>query len=166
MKTKILLGAGCFWGVENIFTHLKGVEAAISGYAGGDPAQKTYKEVCTGLTGHAEVVEVTFDQSVISLEILLTIFFKMHDPTTLNRQGPDRGTQYRSAIFYFDETQKEIAQRVLEQSQKYYKDKIVTEIEAFKNFITAEDYHQKYLEKHPEGHNCHLFPSEFKSYLR
>ncbi len=166
MKSKILLGAGCFWGVENIFSHLKGVEQALSGYAGGDQTKRSYREVCTGLTGHAEVVEVIFDSQIISLRILLDIFFKMHDPTTLNRQGPDVGTQYRSVIFYFNEEQKAEALQAVERAQVFYKSKIVTEVSPYKNFIAAEDYHQKYLEKNPHGHSCHVFPAEYKNYLK
>ncbi len=166
MKSKILLGAGCFWGVENIFSHLKGVEQALSDYAGGDQTKRSYREVCTGLTGHAEVVEVIFDSQIISLRILLDIFFKMHDPTTLNRQGPDVGTQYRSVIFYFNEEQKAEALQAVERAQVFYKSKIVTEVSPYKNFIAAEDYHQKYLEKNPHGHSCHVFPAEYKNYLK
>jgi peptide-methionine (S)-S-oxide reductase len=165
-KSKILLGAGCFWGVENIFSHLKGVEQALSGYAGGDSSKRTYKEVCSGLTGHAEVVEVIFDRSIITLSSLLDIFFKMHDPTTLNRQGPDVGTQYRSVIFYNDEEQKKEAFAAINRAQSAYKNKIVTEVSAFKNFIAAEDYHQNYLDKNPLGHSCHIFPSEYRNLLK
>ncbi|MBU6175350.1 MAG: peptide-methionine (S)-S-oxide reductase MsrA, partial [Planctomycetes bacterium] len=125
----ITLGAGCFWCVEAVFQRVKGVEKVVSGYTGGAKPNPTYKEVCTGLTGHAEVIQVTFDPSVVSLETLLEIFWHTHDPTTLNRQGADEGTQYRSAVFYNDDKQRDTAEAVMEKitKEKVYNRKIVTE---------------------------------------
>lgn len=145
---KATFGAGCFWGIEKAFSKVKGVVNTLVGYSGGDfPA--TYKDVCTGKTGHAEVVQIEFDPNIISYEKLLDVFWNIHNPTTLNRQGPDIGTQYRSVIFYHDEDQEKIAKesiKKLEESRKY-KSKIVTQIEPAKEFYKAEEYHQKYLEK-------------------
>lgn len=140
------LGAGCFWCVEAIFQNLKGVEKVESGYSGGEIINPSYKEVCTGRTGHAEVVQVYFDPNVISFAEILEVFFETHDPTTLNRQGADTGTQYRSAIFYHNEKQKEVAELAKEAANESgnWSDPIVTEISAYKNFFVAEDYHQDY----------------------
>jgi peptide-methionine (S)-S-oxide reductase len=140
----ITLGAGCFWCVEAIFLALPGVKTSVSGYSGGRTKNPTYDEVCTGRTGHAEVVQVTFDPALCRLEKVLEMFFLAHDPTTLNRQGEDVGTQYRSAIFYHSERQKEIAQEVLTRTQEKWADPIVTEITPFSEFSPAEDYHQNY----------------------
>ena len=139
---------GCFWCTEAIFKKLKGVEEVISGYSGGRNANPTYEEVSGGDTGHAEAIQIKFDPSVISYEELVEIFFKLHDPTTLNQQGADIGEQYRSAIFYHDEKQREIAEKVMEkfEEDKIYSDPIVTEITEFSNFYKAEDYHQDYYE--------------------
>ncbi len=143
----ITLGAGCFWCVEAVFQRVKGVEKVVSGYTGGAKPNPTYKEVCTGLTGHAEVIQVTFDPSVVSLETLLEIFWHTHDPTTLNRQGADEGTQYRSAVFYNDDKQRDTAEAVMEKitKEKVYNRKIVTEITPLGEFYPAEDYHQNYF---------------------
>ena len=122
------VGGGCFWCTEAVFQEVKGVEKVISGYAGGNaPGKPTYREICSGLTGHAEVIQITFDADIISYQDILVIFMTTHDPTTLNRQGADRGTQYRSVIFYHDENQNRIAKEVLSQLQSYFNDKIVTE---------------------------------------
>lgn len=139
---------GCFWCTEAVFKRLKGVEGVISGYSGGRVENPTYEEVSSGDTGHAEAIQIKFDSSVISFEQLVEIFFKLHDPTTLNQQGSDIGEQYRSVIFYHDEKQKEIAEKVMEQFKrdKVYKDPIVTELTPFTNFYKAEDYHQDYYE--------------------
>jgi len=143
----ITLGAGCFWCVEAVFQRVKGVEKVVSGYTGGAKPNPTYKEVCTGLTGHAEVIQVTFDPAVVSLETLLEIFWHTHDPTTLNRQGADEGTQYRSAVFYNDDKQRDAAEAVMEKitKEKVYNRKIVTEITPLGEFYPAEDYHQNYF---------------------
>jgi peptide-methionine (S)-S-oxide reductase len=139
-------GAGCFWCVEAVFQQLKGVEKVVSGYSGGTVKNPSYKEVCTGRTGHAEVVQITYNPNVVSYQDLLEVFFQTHDPTTLNRQGNDEGTQYRSVIFYHNETQKEIAEKIktaLNQSGAF-QNPIVTEISPATTFYVAEDYHQNY----------------------
>ncbi|MGI8618208.1 MAG: peptide-methionine (S)-S-oxide reductase MsrA [Gemmatimonadaceae bacterium] len=146
---KATFGAGCFWGVEASFRQLPGVSDAISGYAGGTKVSPSYKDVCSGTTGHAEVVEVTYDPARISYEQLLEAFWKMHDPTTRDRQGPDVGSQYRSVIFYHDEVQKRAAEasKAAQDASKLYRGPIVTAIEKAGPFYEAEDYHQRYLEK-------------------
>jgi peptide-methionine (S)-S-oxide reductase len=149
---KAVLAGGCFWGVQAVFQHLNGVQRALSGYAGGDHATAQYETVSTGRTGHAESVEVTFDPSVISYGEILQVFFSVaHDPTQLNRQGPDAGTQYRSAIFYADDKQKKIATAYIAQLEKArtFRRPIVTRVDPLKGFHVAEDYHQDYLLKHP-----------------
>ncbi len=149
------VGGGCFWCTEAIFRELKGIERVVSGYSGGTaPGKPTYREVCSGLTGHAEVVQITFDADVISYEEILLIFMTTHDPTTLNRQGADRGTQYRSVIYYHDETQKDIAEAVLKEVAKYFDDPIVTEITALDIFYDAEDYHQDYYRNNSQQGYC------------
>ena len=147
---KATFGAGCFWGVEAAFRRLNGVNEAFSGYAGGDRDNPTYEEVCTGRTGHAEVVEVDYDPDKITYVELLDTFWAVHDPTTLNRQGPDVGTQYRSAIyFHTSEQQEEARNSLLSQSESgRYRDPIVTEITQASTFYKAEEYHQRYFEKH------------------
>lgn len=152
----ITLGAGCFWCVEAIFGSINGVESAISGYSGGHVKNPGYKEVCSGTTGNAEVVQVVFDPQVVSLAKILEVFFQVHDPTTLNRQGGDIGTQYRSAIFYHNEEQKASATAILNKLDLSgaFDKKIVTEITAFANFYPAEDYHQDYFELNGEQPYC------------
>lgn len=143
----ITLGAGCFWCVETVFQNLKGVQKVVSGYCGGQTKNPTYKEVCSGTTGHAEVAQISFDPSVVSLAEVLEVFFQTHDPTQLNRQGNDVGTQYRSAIFYHTESQKEEAIRILKALQESgaWEKPIVTEITSLPIFYPAEDYHQNYF---------------------
>jgi peptide methionine sulfoxide reductase msrA/msrB len=156
-ETAILAG-GCFWGMEEILRKIPGVTRTTVGYSGGKTADPTYKEVCTGKTGHAEAIEVEFEPSQLTYEGLLGYFFRMHDPTTLNRQHNDVGTQYRSAIFYTSEDQKKTAEAVkakLETTKKFSRP-ITTEITAATKFYPAEDYHQKYLVKNPGGYNCHI----------
>jgi len=156
-ETAILAG-GCFWGMEEIIRKIPGVTKTTVGYSGGTTADPTYHEVCTGGTGHAESIQIDFDSSRLSYEKLLDYFFRMHDPTTLNRQHNDAGTQYRSAIFYTSEEQKQTAEKVKakwDKSGKFGKP-IVTEITAAGKFYTAEEYHQKYLVKHPGGYTCHV----------
>ena len=144
-----MFGAGCFWGVEYNFSKVKGVKDVVSGYSGGKTQNPTYEQVCSNSTDHAEVVLIDYDANVVSYDTLLNVFWEKHDPTTLNQQGPDIGTQYRSAIFYFTEVQKEIARKSLEYRQNKLGDrKIVTEITEAKEFWKAEEYHQKYFEKH------------------
>lgn len=155
---KALLGAGCFWGVEHILKKIEGVISTVVGYSGGEVADPTYPIVCAGSTGHAEVVLVEFNPDIISYEEILNIFFRLHDPTTLNRQHGDIGTQYRSVIFYYDSEQKKIAEKVIKKltDDKIFKDPIVTELKAAGPFYRAEDYHQNYLIKNPEGYMCHI----------
>jgi len=142
-----ILAAGCFWGPEIKFSKLQGVLSTEVGYCGGNNSKTNYKEVCTGQTNHAEVVKVEFDSSLITYEEILNYFFEIHDPTTLNQQGYDIGTQYRSEIFYTSENQKKVAQEVLNNKNKLFNGKIVTNISEKKNYCRAEDYHQKYLER-------------------
>ena len=143
----ITLGAGCFWCTEAVFQRLEGVEKVVSGYAGGNIPNPSYKQICTGTTGHAEVINVYFDPEKISLESLLEVFWATHDPTTLNRQGGDVGPQYRSSIFYYHESQQETASKLKADlnAQKVFEKPIVTEITAFSNFYPAENYHQDYF---------------------
>jgi peptide-methionine (S)-S-oxide reductase len=158
-KTEIAtLANGCFWCTEAIFERVKGVKSIIPGYAGGTVKNPSYDQVCTGETGHAESIQIEFDPKVTSFEKILDIFWHTHDPTTLNRQGNDVGTQYRSAIFYHDKTQKEIAERSRNELEKenVYNDSIVTEITPFKNFYVAEDYHKNYYEKHHDVPYCNF----------
>jgi peptide-methionine (S)-S-oxide reductase len=154
---KATFGAGCFWGVEETFRRLPGVESTQVGYMGGHTSNPTYKQVCTDGTGHAEVVEVTFDPSKIAYPDLLGVFWANHDPTTMNRQGPDVGAQYRSAVFYHSPEQQAEAQSFKEKLErsKIYKRPIVTEITAAGEFWRAEDYHQQYLAKRGQSH-CHI----------
>ena len=148
MKTeKATFAAGCFWQVETEFRKVKGVLNTKVGYTGGKMKNPTYKNVCTDTTGHAEAIDIEFDPKIVSYEKLLDVFWKIHNPTTLNRQGLDMGTQYRSAIFYHNETQKKQAEASLKKTQKNFKNKIVTEIKKAPEFYKAEEYHQKYLDK-------------------
>ena len=142
-----ILACGCFWGPEIKFSKLKGVIKTEVGYCGGNNEKTSYEEVCTGNTNHAEVVKIDYDSKIISYEEILDFFFEIHDPTTLNFQGPNFGIQYRSEIFYLNENQKKIAEKILEKYNLKYKGKIVTKISQLKNYCKAEDYHQKYLEK-------------------
>ena len=142
-----VLGLGCFWGPEIKFSKLEGVIKTEVGDCGGDNKETTYKEVCTGSTGHAEVVKLDFDPKIISYEKILEFFFEIHDPTTLNSQGPDFGTQYRSEIFYLSDRQKEIAKNIIEKKNLNLSRKVVTKTSLLKNYCSAEEYHQRYLEK-------------------
>jgi peptide-methionine (S)-S-oxide reductase len=150
----ITLGGGCFWCIETLFQDLRGVAKVESGYMGGQIEHPTYKQICTGLTGHAEVIQVTFDPQVIALADILEIFFSVHDPTTLNRQGNDVGTQYRSAIFYHSEAQKEAAEAAKSAAQSEWTSPIVTEIVPAVRFYVAEDYHQNYYKDNPRQPYC------------
>jgi len=143
----ITLGGGCFWCTEAVFSELRGVVKVESGYAGGTVPNPTYQQVCTGTTGHAEVVQVTFDPSVISLKEILEVFFTTHDPTTLNRQGGDTGTQYRSVVFYHTPEQQAVAEQVIKEltAAKLWRNRVVTELTPFATFYKAEDYHQEYF---------------------
>ncbi|MGC4128647.1 MAG: peptide-methionine (S)-S-oxide reductase MsrA [Bergeyella sp.] len=153
---QITFGGGCFWCVESCFNMLKGVESAVSGYSGGHKENPTYEEVCTGETGHAEVVQITYDSSIISYEQLMEVFFFLHDPTQLNRQGNDIGTQYRSVIFYRDEAEKARAEKALEVSKTSGKwhGEYVTELAPFEKFWSAEQYHQGYYNENPTQPYC------------
>ena len=142
-----VLGLGCFWGPEIKFSKLEGVIKTEVGYCGGDSKETTYKEVCTGNTNHAEVVKLDFDPEVISYKKILDFFFEIHDPTTLNSQGPDFGTQYRSEIFYLNNKQKEISENTIEKMNSTLSGKVVTKSSLLKNYCPAEEYHQRYLEK-------------------
>ena len=150
------LGGGCFWCLEAVFEQLQGVEHVVSGYAGGDVVDPSYKQVCRGNTGHAEVVQVTFDPQVITFSEILEVFFDVHDPTTLNRQGADVGPQYRSAIFYHDQRQKEIAEEMIEDldEQGLWDSPIVTEVAPLEAFYEAEEYHQEYYQENPRQPYC------------
>ena len=141
-----VLALGCFWGPEIKFSKIDGIIKTEVGYCGGNSSITTYKEVCTGNTNHAEVVKLDFDEKIISYEKILKIFFQIHDPTTLNSQGPDFGTQYRSEIFYLNDNQKMIAEKVLNEVNERLSGKVVTKISLLKNYCPAEEYHQKYLE--------------------
>lgn len=151
---KATFGGGCFWCIEAVFQQLDGVERVVSGYAGGHEENPSYQSVCNGTTGHAEVVQITFDPEVVRYEELLEVFWRAHDPTTLNRQGNDVGTQYRSAIYYHSEEQKEAALRSIERVQPAFADKIVTEVAPLDVFYPGEDYHQDYYVNHKEQGYC------------
>jgi methionine-S-sulfoxide reductase len=142
-----VLALGCFWGPEIKFSKIDGIIKTEVGYCGGNSPTTTYKEVCTGDTNHAEVVKLDFDEKIVTYEKILKTFFQIHDPTTLNSQGPDFGTQYRSEIFYLNDKQKKIAEKVLENVNERLSGKVVTKISLLKNYCPAEEYHQKYLEK-------------------
>ena len=160
---KALFGAGCFWGVEDFFLQVPGVSDAVSGYAGGASERPTYRQVCAGDTNHAEVVEVTFDPAKVSYATLVDLFFRMHNPTTRNRQGPDVGTQYRSVIFTYGPEQERVAKerRDAAQASGKWNQPIVTQIEPAPTFWKAEDYHQRYFQKH--GGHCHVSFAELQA---
>lgn len=158
MEKKITIGAGCFWCSEAVFENLKGVLKVQSGYSGGKIANPTYREVCSGLTGHAEVIQISYEDTILDLKMLLEVFFKTHDPTSLNRQGGDHGTQYRSAIFYHNEKQKKEAEEFKNKLDKtgYFDKPIVTEITEFKAFYPAEEEHKTYYKNNPEAAYCQM----------
>jgi peptide-methionine (S)-S-oxide reductase len=173
METLTVAG-GCFWCTEAVFSQIKGVEKVTPGYSGGNVNNPSYKEVSTGITGHAESLQIVFDPKVISLDQLFYIFFKLHDPTTLNRQGADIGTQYRSVIFYKDEGQKKVAEKAKEEAQRDRKEPVVTEIVPYENFFPADPSHKDYYFKHRLSPYCILvidpkiqkLKKEFGSYLK
>ena len=149
------IGGGCFWCTEAVFQEVKGVKKVVSGYAGGNaPGKPTYREICSGLTGHAEVIQITFDQNIISFKDILVIFMTTHNPTTLNRQGADRGTQYRSVIYYHNPKQKELAEVVLAEMAPYYTDPIVTELSPIGVFYDAEEEHQRFYQNNKTMGYC------------
>jgi methionine-S-sulfoxide reductase len=155
---KAVFAAGCFWGVQSFFDALDGVKQTAVGYTGGLTKNPTYEQVCTGDTGHAEALEITFDPNMIGYEELVKKFFELHDPTQLNRQGPDVGTQYRSAIFFENQEQREVAEKIIKklELEKKYSKPIVTEIIEAGEFYAAEEYHQKYFEKRGIAPSCHF----------
>jgi peptide-methionine (S)-S-oxide reductase len=152
------LGGGCFWCLEAVYDQLRGVESVESGYAGGTVANPTYEHVCTGMTGHAEVVQITFDPEVVTYKDLLDVFFSIHDPTTLNRQGADHGTQYRSVIFYHSPAQKATAEQTVKElgAARLWNAPIVTQIVPFTTFYRAEDYHQEYFANNADAPYCRV----------
>ncbi|HMS30710.1 MAG TPA: peptide-methionine (S)-S-oxide reductase MsrA [Saprospiraceae bacterium] len=150
-------GAGCFWCVEAVFQNLKGVDTVVSGYMGGELSNPSYRDVCSGTTGHAEVCQIYFDPQIISFQQLLEVFWLTHDPTTLNRQGADKGTQYRSVVFWHNSTQENMAKKLKNEfAQKYWDDPIVTEIVQANEFYPAEDYHQNYFNLNGEAPYCQI----------
>ena len=155
-KKKIVLGGGCFWCIEAVYRNLKGVLSAVSGYAGGVRPNPSYENVCSGATGHAEVVEIMYDSDIISLEVILDIFFTIHDPTTLNAQGADKGTQYRSVIYYENEEEKGIIENSIKKHQKDFSQKIVTEISPLPEVYPAEKYHQDYYNQNLSQGYCQV----------
>lgn len=161
---KAYFAGGCFWGMEKLFSQQTGVENVVNGYSGGSFKNPTYEVIATGITGHAETIEVTFDPKETSYDKLLKFFFQIHDPTTLNQQGNDIGSQYRSTIFYINNMQKRTANNIIRTANKsgVFNNKIVTTVEEFNEFFQAEEYHQDYLQKHPYGYSCHRIRSEWK----
>jgi peptide-methionine (S)-S-oxide reductase len=151
-----LLGGGCFWCLEAVYHRVEGVTSVVSGYAGGTLPDPDYRSVCSGTTGHAEVVEITYDPQIVTYEDLLDIFWVIHDPTTLNRQGADTGTQYRSVIYYRDEAQRDAAEAAIEQAQGAFNDPIVTELSPAPHFYPAEAYHQNYYDLNPSQGYCQV----------
>ncbi len=156
MQESIVLGGGCFWCLDPVFAMVPGVESVVVGYSGGKTKNPDYRAVCTGRTGHAEVLQVQFDPDRVALSELLDLFWKMHDPTTLNRQGADVGTQYRSVIFYTNETQKHVVEASVKKAQEAFRDPIVTEVAPLDVFYAAEDYHQDYFANNPHAGYCQM----------
>lgn len=158
LMERIILGSGCFWGAQDILRKIKGVIRSEVGYAGGSLSEPKYPQVKTGKTGHAEVVDLYFDPQIVSLDKILDVYFRMHDPTTDDRQGNDIGSQYRSVIFYFDSSQKELAERKIKEIESlgFWRAPLVTRLEKFSNYYPAEEYHQDYLIKNPGGYSCHF----------
>jgi len=155
-KERIVLGGGCFWCIEAVYRNVKGVISAVSGYAGGKRPNPTYENVCSGATGHAEIVDIEYDGDIISLSEILDIFFAIHDPTTLNQQGADKGTQYRSVIYYADEEQKSLIEASITKHQKEFSDKIVTEVSPLPEVYPAEPYHQNYYNLNSQQGYCQV----------
>lgn len=155
MTTYVIAG-GCFWCLDAVYRRLKGVKTVISGYAGGETKNPTYEQVSTGMTGHAEAVSIAFDEKIIPAEDILDLFFLIHDPTTVNRQGNDVGTQYRSAMYYTDDTQKTAFEAAVERAKTHWDDPIVTDIQKLDVFYAAEDYHQDYFNKNPGNGYCSI----------
>lgn len=154
--TTFVLAGGCFWCLDAVYRRINSVESVVSGYTGGSVDRPTYEQVSTGATGHAEAVKITFDESIVSTDIILDIFFLIHDPTTLNRQGNDTGTQYRSAMFYTDNNQEELFESAITRAKKHWGDKIVTQVQKLDAFYPAEDYHQDYFNNNPGNGYCSI----------
>jgi peptide-methionine (S)-S-oxide reductase len=152
------LGGGCFWCLEAVYDDLRGVESVVSGYAGGRVPNPSYEAVCNGTTGHAEVVQITFDPAEVSFRELLDVFFTIHDPTTLNRQGHDEGTQYRSVVFYHDDEQKQVAEQAIRdlEAEAVWENPVVTQVVPFTEFYPADDYHQEYFARNPRAGYCQV----------
>ena len=159
MTGEIVLGGGCFWCTEAAFKEVDGVKSVTSGYAGGHTENPSYREVCSGDTGHAEVVKIEYSKEELGLEEILEFFFRIHDPTTEDRQGPDIGSQYRSIILYQNEEEKEVIEAFIEDKQDTYEDEIVTQVKELENFYVAEEKHQDYFEKNPEDAYCRMHAS-------
>ena len=159
MTGEIVLGGGCFWCTEAAFKEVDGVKSVTSGYAGGNTENPSYREVCSGDTGHAEVVKIEYSKEELGLEEILEFFFRIHDPTTEDRQGPDIGSQYRSIILYQNEEEKEVIEAFIEDKQDTYEDEIVTQVKELENFYVAEEKHQDYFEKNPEDAYCRMHAS-------
>ena len=155
-KERLVLGGGCFWCIEAVYSNVKGVISAISGYTGGARPNPTYENICTGATGHAEIVDITYDSEIISLHELLDIFYVIHDPTTLNRQGADKGTQYRSVIYYENANMQENILEYIKNIQNEFRDKIVTEVSELKSVYEAESYHQNYYALNSSQGYCQM----------
>jgi peptide-methionine (S)-S-oxide reductase len=153
---RLVLGGGCFWCTEAVFLNVKGVSKVVSAYTGGSRPNPTYENICTGVTGHAEVIDIEYDEKVVSLENLLEIFFVIHDPTTLNQQGADKGTQYRSVVYYSNEKEKEIIEASIVKAQAYFQDKIVTEVSKLGDVYPAEAYHQNYYRLNSSQGYCQV----------
>lgn len=173
-KTVATLGGGCFWCLEAVYKRIKGVEKVVSGYSGGASENPTYKEVCSGISGHAEVVQITYDADQVGFKELLDVFWVIHDPTSLNKQGADMGTQYRSVIYYHDEEQKAIAQQAIDELNGRLDHEVVTELSPLGIFYPAEEYHQDYFDSHPHEGYCMVvidpkvekFEEKFKTLLK
>ena len=159
MTEEIVLGGGCFWCTEAAFREVDGVKSVTSGYAGGHTENPSYREACSGDTGHAEVVKIEYNEEKLGLNEILELFFRIHDPTTKDRQGPDIGSQYRSIILYQDKKEKELVDAFIEENQGEYKNEIVTEVKELEKFYKAEDKHQDYFEKNPEDAYCRMHAS-------
>jgi len=155
-KERLVLGGGCFWCTEAVFINVKGVESAVSGYTGGHRPNPTYENICTGVSGHAEIVDIEYDSEIISLENLLEIFYVIHDPTTLNAQGADKGTQYRSVIYYSNQAEKESIENTIVKAQENFSEKIVTEVSEIGNIYRAEAYHQNYYRLNSSQGYCQV----------
>jgi len=173
MKKRVVLGGGCFWCTEGVFKRVKGVLNVVSGYTGGARPNPTYENICTGVSGHAEIIDIEYDESLISLENLLEIFFATHNPTTLNQQGADKGTQYRSVVYYNQKEEKEIILNAIQKAQLNFKDKIVTEVSPLGDVYKAEEYHQNYYNQNSSQGYCQVviepkiekFMLEFSEFL-